>query len=174
MRNAILALLAAGAAYGYELKQMLDRLFEAVWPPINIGQIYTTLQRLERDGLVESGTVFQERRPDRVVYQITAAGKQTLVDWFNTPVSSPRLRDDLFMKLVLAKRSGAVDPIELVRSQSEQYFRALGDVEALSVREEGDSGRMHQLLIEGLALHLQADIRWLELWEETFSKEEEE
>ncbi|MFC1935512.1 PadR family transcriptional regulator [Chloroflexota bacterium] len=174
MRNAILALLAAGAAYGYELKHVLDRLFEAVWPPINIGQIYTTLRRMERDGLVESGTVAQERRPDRVVYQITDAGKQALVNWFNAPGSSPRLRDDLFMKLILAKRSGVVDQIELVRRQSEEYFQALGDVEALSVREEGEGGRMRQLLIEGLALHLRADIRWLELWEETFSKEEEE
>ena len=171
MRNTILALLAAGIAYGYEMKQAIDRLFGAVLPPINVGQIYTTLQRLERDGLAGSGTVRQERRPDRVVYKITDTGREALEEWFSTPGSTPRLRDDLFMKLVLARQSGVVDPAELVRHQSREYFQALSDLDAL-VEQHDDDDRLKQLLVEGLALHLQADIKWLELWEQAFAEEE--
>ena len=172
MRNAILALLAAGPAYGYELKQVLDRMFGAVWPPINIGQIYTTLQRLERDGLVVSEVVPRERKADRVVYEITDGGREALGEWFLTTGSTPRLRDDLFMKLVLAKRSGVVDPIQLARRQTDEHLQALSDLDAMANGEGAMDDGTGQLLIEGMALHLQADIRWLELWEQTLSEEE--
>jgi len=173
MRNAILALLAAGSAYGYEIKQAFDRLFGAAWPSINIGQIYTSLQRLERDGLVVSETVPQERKPSRVVYRITDAGRDSLKEWFSAPGYSPRLRDDLFMKLVLAKSTGMVNPVELVRRQSEEYFQALSDLDTLVATANSGDDRIERLLIEGIALHIQADLRWLEVWEQMFSKEEE-
>ncbi|MDP6455582.1 MAG: PadR family transcriptional regulator [SAR202 cluster bacterium] len=171
MRNAILALLAAGAAYGYELKQALDSQFEAVWPPINIGQIYATLQRLERDGLVVSETVAQERRPNRKVYSLTGAGHEELKDWLDAPTSGPRLKDDFFVKLVVARASGVVDPIELIRRQSEEYFQTLSDLDAMVANQNGNDERMSRLLIEGAALHIQADIRWLELCEQVLTEE---
>ena len=173
MRNAILALLAAGAAYGYELKQALDGQFGAVWPAINIGQIYATLQRLERDGLVASETIPQERRPNRRVYTLTDAGRKDLADWLDAPASGPRLKDDFFLKLVLAKSSGVADPAELIRSQSNLYFQALSDLDTVSARAEEGNDRMEQLLVEGAALHIQADIRWLELCEQVLSEEED-
>ena len=174
MRNALLALLAAGTAYGYELKQAIDSLFKAVWPPINIGQIYSTLQRLERDGLVVSKTVEQEKRPSRNVYQITDAGRQVLEEWFSAPATGPRLRDDFFVKLVLAKSSGTADPIELIRHQVLEYFQTLSDLETLGQQSEDGDGRMRQLLVEGAALHIQADIRWMELCEQALLEEDEE
>ena len=174
MRNAILALLVAGAAYGYELKQAIDELFKSVWPPVNIGQIYSTLQRLERDGLVVSETVAQKRRPSRNVYQVTEAGHQALDEWVSAPASGPRLRDDFFVKLVLAKSSGVADPVELVRRQSLEYLQTLSDLESLGRLEQGQDDVIKKLLIEGVALHLQADIRWLELCEQALSEEENE
>ncbi len=173
MRNAILALLAAGAAYGYELKQALDSQLGAVWPAINIGQIYSTLQRLERDGMVRSETVPQERRPNRRVYRLTDDGRTELVDWLDAPAAGPRLKDDFFLKLVLAKSSGVTDPAELIRRQSDEYFQALSDLDALSARAKGGNDRMEQLLIEGAALHIQADMRWLELCEQALSEEDD-
>jgi DNA-binding PadR family transcriptional regulator len=171
MRNVILALLAAGEAYGYELKQAIDSQFGAVWPPINIGQVYATLQRLERDGLVESQTVPQERRPDRRVYQLTEAGRTEMVAWLSAPALGPRLKDDFFVKLVVAKSWGVTDPIELIRHQSQEYFQSLSDLDALITDRQGSDGAVRQLLIEGAALHLQADIRWLELCEQVLSEE---
>lgn len=176
MRHALLALLAAGAAYGYELKQALDRLFGAVWPPINIGQIYTTIQRLERDGLVMvSETVVQARRPDRRMYELTDAGREALATWFATPADRPRLRDDFFVRLVLAQSSGVADAAALIRRQRLAYFQALSDLDALSAREQEAAsqadGRLRHLLIEGAALHLQADLRWLALCEQALLEE---
>ena len=109
MRYALLALLSTGPSYGYELKQALDARFGAVWPQINIGQIYTTLQRLERDGLVESLEVVVEERNKRG-YRITADGSEALTGWMaDQSGGTPRLRDEFFTKLMLAEATGAGD-----------------------------------------------------------------
>ncbi len=75
MRFPLLALLAGGPAHGYELKQALEQRFGSVLPPINAGQIYTTLSRLERDGLVGDDAVAQNGRPNKRVYSLTEAGR---------------------------------------------------------------------------------------------------
>jgi DNA-binding PadR family transcriptional regulator len=171
MRNAILALLAAGAACGYELKQSLDGQFGAVWPPINIGQICETLQRLERDGLVVSETVQQKRRPNRKVYSLTDGGMEELQGWLAAPASGAALKDGFFVKLVIARASGIADPIALIQRQSQEYLQTLSDLDTLITAQDAEDGQMRQLLIEGAALHIQADIRWLELCEQALSEE---
>ena len=107
MRSAFLALLARAPAHGYELKQAFDETFGGVWPPINVGQIYTTLGRLERDGLVRSVHVEQAHRPDKKVYELTDAGRAALEEWIDAPAEGPRLRDDFFLKVVLAQQGRA-------------------------------------------------------------------
>ena len=77
MRFPLLALLAGGPAHGYELKQAMEQQFGAVLPPLNAGQIYTTLSRLERDGLVEDDAVAQNGRPNKRVYRLTEAGQSS-------------------------------------------------------------------------------------------------
>ena len=81
MRFPLLALLAQGPAHGYELKQALEQRFGAVLPPLNAGQIYTTLSRLERDGLVDDDAVAQNGRPNKRVYRLTDAGQAELRGW---------------------------------------------------------------------------------------------
>src|SRR6266511_4189240 len=78
MRYVFLALLASGPAHGYQLKRRHDALFASGWGPINIGQIYVTLGRLERDGLVTHRTVQQAGRSDRKVYELTELGRKAL------------------------------------------------------------------------------------------------
>jgi DNA-binding PadR family transcriptional regulator len=92
MRHALLALLAGGPAHGYELKQAFERQFGAIWPPVNIGQVYMTLQRLERDGLIAGQAVAQRDRPNKMVYELTGAGKEELLTWLVTPAGPARLR----------------------------------------------------------------------------------
>lgn len=163
MRYAVLALLAEGSTHGYELKQAFERLFGPVWPPINVGQIYTTLGRLERDGLVKSREVEQSRRPDKRVYELTDEGRTALGNWMNAPVEGARLKDEFFMKLVLATLAGT-DPTRLLDRQRNEYLQALRDLDALAVETDAESPA--QLLIEGAMLHLQADLRWLDRCEE--------
>lgn len=163
MRYALLALLANGFTHGYELKQAFERLFGPAWPPINIGQIYTTLQRLERDGLVLSREVEQSGRPAKRVYELTDAGRAELTDWMSAPTEGTRLKDEFFMKLVLAALAGT-GPAQLLDRQRSEYLQSLRDLDALAHETDVDSPA--QLLIEGAMLHLQADLKWLDRCEE--------
>src|SRR6185312_540136 len=101
MRLPLLALLASGPAHGYELKQALEQRFGSVLPPLNAGQIYTTLGRLQRDGLVEDDAVAQDGRPNKRVYRLTAEGESELSGWVRDSTPDTRLKDDFFIKLVL-------------------------------------------------------------------------
>src|SRR4051794_30642755 len=106
MRFPLLALLATGPAHGYELKQALEQRFGSVLPPLNAGQIYTTLSRLERDDLVQDSAVEQNGRPNKRVYELTEKGQKELDGWIGDATPATRLKDDFFMKLVLARSAG--------------------------------------------------------------------
>ena len=162
MRFPLLALLANGPAHGYELKQAMEQQFGSVLPPLNAGQIYTTLSRLERDGLVDDDAVEQNGRPNKRVYQLTEAGADELRGWVADATPATRLKDDFFMKLVLARAAGIADPLELIDRQRAAYLQALRELD--DVAHNGDD--IAALLVEGAALHLEADLKWLDLCEQ--------
>ena len=93
MKFPILAMLATTPAHGYELKRELEQHFGAALPPLNTGQIYTSLARLERDGLVDADRVAQDSRPNKRVYHLTPEGQAALDEWVTTPTPGTRLRD---------------------------------------------------------------------------------
>jgi len=163
MRFPLLALLATGPAHGYELKQALEQRFGAVLPPLNAGQIYTTLSRLERDGLVDDDAVAQNGRPNKRVYRLTHEGQVELERWVKDSTPATRLKDDFFMKLVLARAAGIADPLELIDRQRSAYLQALRELDDVAAQADGDTTAA--LLIEGAALHLEADLKWLDLCE---------
>jgi DNA-binding PadR family transcriptional regulator len=163
MRMPLLALLAKEPAHGYELKARLEQVFGDAYPSPNIGQIYVTLQRLERDGLVDSQDVVQTTRPNKRVYELTDAGREAVLTWMDRPSDGPRVRDDFFMKLALSENAGAADRLGLINRQRRHYLsqmRALTELVADSERP------IPQLLIEGAMLHLQADLDWLQRCQE--------
>ncbi|WP_028058817.1 helix-turn-helix transcriptional regulator [Candidatus Solirubrobacter pratensis] len=163
MRFPLLALLASGPAHGYELKSQLEQRFGSVLPPLNAGQIYTTLSRLQRDGLVDDDAVAQNGRPNKRVYRLTGEGRKELDAWLAEATPSPRLKDDFFMKLVLARSSGIADPLRLIDRQRGAYLQALRELDDVATSLNGDDTAA--LLVEGAALHLEADLKWLELCE---------
>ena len=168
MRHAFLALLAKQPAHGYELKQALDHTFGGVWPPLNAGQIYTTLARLERDDLVRGSHVAQAHRADKRVYELTPAGRAALEEWIAEPAEGPRLKDAFFLKLVLAQTAGlnsAHDPATLIDRQRRRYLQSLRELNDLAARADAEGNAMASLLVEGAILHLQADLEWLDLCE---------
>jgi DNA-binding PadR family transcriptional regulator len=169
MRYAFLALLAKAPAHGYELKQAFEETFGDVWPPLNFGQIYTTLQRLERDKLVQSHEVPQDHRRDKKVYELTPAGHAELHAWLAEPTTGPWLKDEFFMKLVMAGLANATDQAELIERQRRVYMQALHDLNIMAARASSNSDTVPTLLIEGAALHLQADLKWLDLCEEALT-----
>jgi DNA-binding PadR family transcriptional regulator len=165
MRLPLLALLAKEPAHGYELKTLLEQTFGQAYPSPNIGQIYVTLQRLERDGLVASQDVVQATRPNKRVYELTAAGREALAAWIDEPSEGPRIRDDFFMKLVLSPFVGETDQMALINRQRRHYLNLMRGLSKLASTTDKDS-RISRLLIEGAMLHLQADLDWLERCQE--------
>jgi DNA-binding PadR family transcriptional regulator len=175
MRHALLALLSKEPAHGYELKQAVEWEFGELWPPVNIGQIYKTLGRLEADGLVRSATVAQASRPDKRVFELTAAGREELDAWIDRPSPGVRVKDEFFTKLVLAARAGVADPLVLIDRQRRAHLRQLRSLNDLAasaadgIRATQAGGLAARLAVEGAALHLQADLKWLERCEQAFT-----
>lgn len=165
MRLPLLALLAKEPAHGYELKTQLEQVFGAAYPSPNIGQIYLTLQRLERAGLVRSRDVAQATRPNKRVYELTPAGSEALAAWLDEPSDGPRVRDDFFMKLALGPLAGVTDRLGLINRQRTYYLTQMRGLSRLAVDARGDS-KISRLLIEGAMLHVQADLDWLERCQE--------
>jgi DNA-binding PadR family transcriptional regulator len=163
MREAILALLAKEPAHGYQLRQRLVTALGPVGAALNPGQVYVTLTRLGRAGLVEAETVGQTSQPDKRVYRLTAAGREEVATWL-ADVSWPKVAPvEFHLKLVAAAATRLADPVALVDAQRLELLRQLGELEAVLLAEEPGSDGV--LLLEGTALRLQADVRWLEACE---------
>jgi DNA-binding PadR family transcriptional regulator len=164
LHHAILSQLAAGESYGYELKRAFERSVGPQWGELNIGHLYQVLDRLKRDGLVEILRAEpQPRRPDRLIYAITPAGRGELDRWLQTP-SAPAVgyRDDLYLKLVAAARAGRAQLIEVVQRERHAHLAELHTLRSLPA-ESADA--LASLLIEGAALLVEARLRLLELAE---------
>ncbi|WP_022880927.1 PadR family transcriptional regulator [Gryllotalpicola ginsengisoli] len=98
VRNSLLAILSVGPCYGFQLKVEFERRTGSAWP-VNVGQVYTTLTRLVRDGLAARGAADAEGRE---LFEITDAGRGALTDWFSSPVTGSGARDEFAMKCVMA------------------------------------------------------------------------
>ena len=169
MKELVLALLSGERAHGYELKQSFEQEFGDLLPALNAGQIYVTLGRLERDGLVAGHPVPGDSRGKRV-YELTEAGRATLATWIELPVSGRRLKDEFFMKFVVVASTRLAEPKQLLEGQRREYLQSLRDLNALL--ETNGKGSAAELLIEGAILHLRADLEWLELIEQRLALNE--
>jgi DNA-binding PadR family transcriptional regulator len=165
VRLPLLALLAKEPAHGYELKMQLEQIFGDAYPSPNIGQVYLTLQRLERAGLVRSQDVVQTARPNKRVYELTPAGRDAVANWAGEPSDASRVRDDFFMKLALGPSAGVTDRLSLINRQRRHYLRLMRGLSGLA-ETTAESSKIPRLLIEGAMLHLQADLDWLQRCQE--------
>jgi DNA-binding PadR family transcriptional regulator len=163
MRELFLTLLTGRSAYGYELRQTLEREFGDLLPTLNAGQIYTTLARLERDGLIVGRDVPADTRGKRV-YTLTDAGRAVLSEWIETPVPGTRLKEEFFMKFVLVAGAGLAEPRKLLEGQRREYLQSMRDLDGLL--ETRATSATAELLIEGAMLHLKADLEWLDMIEQ--------
>jgi DNA-binding PadR family transcriptional regulator len=170
MKELFLALLSRERAHGYELKQSFEQEFGDLLPALNAGQIYVTLGRLERDGLVVGQAVPGDSRGKRL-YELTEAGRAALAAWIELPVSGRRLKDEFFMKFIVVASTQLAEPKLLLEGQRREYLQSLRDLNALL--EANGNGPAAELLIEGAILHLRADLEWLELIEQRLALNEE-
>src|SRR2546427_307432 len=125
LKFALLGLLAKESRHGYDLKRAFERMLGGTWP-INIGQIYTTLTRLERDGLVTAETVAQSNVPDRKVYSLTAAGHDALTDWLAEAVEDTVvLKDEMYVKILVHSEVEEGNATELIWRQRQHHLQVL-------------------------------------------------
>jgi DNA-binding PadR family transcriptional regulator len=164
IQHAVLALLAQGDSYGYELKQSFEEAIGPQWGDLNIGHLYQVLDRMLRDGLATRRRVRQTERPDRAVYQLTSAGREELDRWLETPfVRQTGYRDDFFLKLFAASRLGPAYLKRVTRAQREAYLAELAALDQLRMQHKDD--QLVRLLIEAAALHTDANLKIVELAE---------
>src|SRR4051812_419522 len=158
----LLALLDEKPMYGYQLHSTFKERTGDTWP-LNIGQVYTTLQRLERDGLVEPAG---DDGDGHQIYALTHAGRDELERWFRTPVArADRPRDELAIKLAVALTVSAVDVREVLQTQR---TATLSDLQELTrqKRDTGDDDLAYLLALDSLIFQAEAEARWLDSCEE--------
>jgi DNA-binding PadR family transcriptional regulator len=158
IKHGLLALLREDPKYGYQLRGEFEAATGATWP-LNIGQVYTTLTRLERDGLVRAAS---SEGDGRSMYEITDEGRAELAKWFDTPVTrESRPRDELAIKLALALAVPGVDVSAVVQRQRMSTMRSLQELTRLK-RGNRDGDISWQLVLESMIFAAEAEIRWLD------------
>jgi DNA-binding PadR family transcriptional regulator len=160
VREVLLALLAKEASHAYKLRARLALALGPLAESLNEGQVYVTLARLEKAGLVRSVRVEQSDRPDRKSYELTDAGRERVMSWLDD-VSWPKPAPAEFhLKLVAVAAAELADPVGVVQLQRRELLLELRAAERAAMGEA--DGSVAALLLEGVVLRLQADLRWLE------------
>ena len=172
VKHALLSLLEQEPMYGYQLRQEFEARTGGTWP-LNVGQVYTTLTRLERDGLVEPAAHVEggeaagdTQTQTQVRYRLTEAGRDEVATWFTTPVTRTQpARDELAIKLALAVTVPGVDVGTLIQRQRSASVQALQDYTRLKRRAGGEQDRADLawgLVLDSLVFAAEAEIRWLD------------
>jgi DNA-binding PadR family transcriptional regulator len=160
VQEVLLALLAKEASHGYQLRARLQLALGPLAEALNQGQVYVTLNRLEKAGLVHSKRVGQTDRPDRKVYELTAAGRARVEQWLDDTSWPKPAPAEFHLKLVAAAAAGLADPVRLVDAQRHELLAGLAAAQHAALAEP--EGSVAGLLLEGVVLRLQADLHWLE------------
>jgi DNA-binding PadR family transcriptional regulator len=168
VRNSLLAILDSGPRHGYGLKSEFEAATGNVWP-LNVGQVYSTLSRLERDGLV----LASEDDDGQKIYRISDEGRRELQHWYETPVEREVVpRQELAIKLVFALRSGPGRVREVVQQQRKVTMASLQEFTRLKVAAGADGDLAWLMMLDALIFQADAEGRWLELCEARLAEAE--
>ncbi len=166
-QEVLLALLAKEPSEGYQLRARLISALGSLGEDMNDGQVYVPLGRLERAGLVAVDQA-SSARPGRKVYSLTAAGQSRVAEWL-AEVSWPKPDiAEFHVKLMAASTARLADPVAIIDTQRRELLRRLRDAQEAAMAEP--EGSHASLLLEGIVLRLQADLRWLETCEAAWAK----
>jgi DNA-binding PadR family transcriptional regulator len=158
VRHALLALLSEGPKFGLQLRQEFEERTGDVWP-LNVGQVYTTVQRLERDGLVASGDG-DEAGPQKC-FRITDEGSEELAAWLRTPSGDGPPRDELVIKVLVALYVPGVDLAEVIQVHRRHLIEEMRTFARMKeVAREDDVGLL--LVADAELFRLEAAVRWVD------------
>src|SRR5579885_2047002 len=158
VRHAMLALLSEGPKYGLQLRDEFESRTGEVWP-LNVGQVYTTLRRLERDGLVRSDDAGDATQKG---YSITPAGHRELAAWLNEPGGeSPPPRDELLIKVLVAAQVPKVDVHDVIQAQRKHLIELMQHYTRLKAEASDDDVAL-AIVVDAQVFRLEAAVRWLD------------
>lgn len=169
VRQSLLAILDQAPCYGYQLRGEFESRTGGTWP-LNIGQVYTTLERLERDGLVVRDGADEQ---GRVRYAVTSAGSAEVATWLGSPVVRVQTRDELAMKLAVACTLPGLDVAALIQTQRTATMRALQELtrtKADQVTPSTPADLAWSLVVESMLFAVEAEARWLDHAEATIAR----
>lgn len=152
VRNSLLAILAQGPCYGHQLRQEFDRRTGGTWS-INAGQVYQTLDRLQRDKLIAAAGLDAEGRE---LYEITEIGRMEVTTWLSTPVLRTQ-RDELAIKLALAVTLPGADAAAVIAAQRHASSSAVAILSSASANDLGEA-----VVLASLVATAESDLRWLD------------
>ncbi|WP_040163671.1 PadR family transcriptional regulator [Microbacterium gorillae] len=162
VRQSLLAILDQGACYGYQLRAEFDRRTGSTWP-LNVGQIYNTLERLERDGLVSRGDADDQ---GHVFWEITDAGRAEVADWLGSPVErGTGTRDELAIKLAVAATLPGVDVAAVIQTQRKATLTQLQELNRAKYAGSAPDGPEElawALVVDSMIFATEAEARWLD------------
>ena len=166
VRHAILGLLAQHPRHGYELRAAFSAVIggDENWD-VKPAQIYSTLNRLEEAGLVQQHAIEQSGGPEKRVYALIEAGGETLREWFTLGIAPEHQRDEFFVKLMTALVSGAADPGRIIQIQRSLLYQELHSTTTLRETYNPRAEIAQILLLDKSIMHLEADLRWLDIAE---------
>ena len=170
VRQSLLAILNQGPCYGYQLRAEFDRRTGSTWP-LNVGQIYNTLDRLERDGLVQKADIDADGQN---YVEITEAGRGEVADWLGSPVvRTMATRDELAIKLAIAVTLPGVDIAQVIQVQRSATMRTLQELtrtKNATANPESSEQLAWMLVIDSLIFAAEAEARWLDHSESTLAR----
>ncbi len=162
VRQSLLAILDQGPCYGYQLRSEFDRRTGSTWP-LNVGQIYNTLDRLERDGLVAKGEADEH---GHIYFEITDAGRLAVREWLSSPVERGQgTRDELAIKLAVAATLPGVDVAEVIQTQrraSLAQLQELNRAKYAGANPDGPEELAWALVVDSMIFQAEAEVRWLD------------
>ncbi|RJQ55514.1 MAG: PadR family transcriptional regulator [Actinobacteria bacterium] len=165
VRHAILGLLEQEPRHGYELRVSFEAMVggSSVWD-LKPAQVYTTLTRLEEQGMIECSSIMQAGGPEKRIYSITDEGRRELEDWLSRPVPASHQRDAFFLKLMILFACDG-EPKKLLRTQRTSLYRELHELTERRSRMDPNVELAQVLLHDKAVMHLDADLRWLDMIE---------
>lgn len=166
VRNALLGLLAQKPRHGYELHAALQAVVggEENWD-VKRAQIYTTLARLEESGLIAQESIEQDGGPEKRIYAITPPGLAELESWFISSVEPEHQRDEFFLKLMISLVVEQINPYQVIQRQRAKLYQELHNLTARRSKSNAKTELARILLFDKAIMHLEADLRWLDMIE---------
>jgi DNA-binding PadR family transcriptional regulator len=163
VREGLLALLADRPRNGHQLKLEFETTTGAVWP-LNVGQVYTTLERLARDGLVARSN--DDEQSAQKLYELTAAGREELASWWSlVPADEPPPRDELMLKVLFAIGRGDEHALAVITAHRSALLLLLAQRRREQRAETPDPDLATSMVRDALVVRAEADLRWLDLCE---------